>query len=137
MSDPPRSTRTSADAAGDDFSAKDFRTWSATVLGAVELAKVAENAPRSQSAHKRAVRSAIRVVSEYLGNTPAVCRKSYVDPTVIDRFDHGQTIAPVLEELGSAGDPSDPGVRQAVESAVIDLIVGEPEDTSAVAAAVA
>jgi DNA topoisomerase IB len=77
---------------GEEFSAKDFRTWHGTVLAAVELA--GEPEPSSEAAAKRSVKSAIGRVAEALGNTPAVCRRSYVDPRVIERFRDGETINP-------------------------------------------
>ena len=64
---------------GADFTAKDFRTWNATVLAAVAMA-VSAAAATSATARKRAVARAMKEVSHYLGNTPAVCRSSYVDP---------------------------------------------------------
>jgi DNA topoisomerase I len=76
--------------AGEGFSAKDFRTWHGTVLAAVELAR--EGAPSSKRGAERAIRAAIGRVAERLGNTPAVCRSSYVDPRVLDRFRDGRTI---------------------------------------------
>lgn len=76
--------------AGDGFSAKDFRTWHGTVLAAVELAR--EGAPASKGGAERAIRAAIKRVAERLGNTPAVCRSSYIDPCVLDRFRDGETI---------------------------------------------
>jgi DNA topoisomerase-1 len=75
---------------GDGFSAKDFRTWHGTVLAAVELAR--EGAPRSKGGAERAIRAAVKRVAERLGNTPAVCRSSYIDPRVLDRFRDGKTI---------------------------------------------
>jgi DNA topoisomerase IB len=77
---------------GDQYSAKDFRTWHGTVLAAVELA--AEPEPESEAAAKRSIKEAIARVAEALGNTPAVCRRSYVDPRVIERFREGATISP-------------------------------------------
>ena len=107
----------------DEFSAKDFRTWSGTVLGAIELAKVRpRGAEMAKTARQRAARGAVKVVSEYLGNTPAVCRKSYIDPKLLDRFDAGETIAAALDSLADAPNMNDRGVREAIESAVIDLI---------------
>lgn len=76
--------------AGEEFSAKDFRTWHGTVLAAVELAR--EGAPSSQGGTERAIRAAVKRVAERLGNTPAVCRSSYIDPRVIDRFRDGKTV---------------------------------------------
>jgi DNA topoisomerase-1 len=114
-----------------EFSAKDFRTWSATVLGAVELAKVADSGQASRSTKQRRVRAAVKTVSEYLGNTPAVCRSSYIDPKIIDRFEGGETIARVLKRLGSVPDMNAQGVRESIESAVIDLISEEPSRAAA------
>ena len=67
------------DVVGGEVSAKDFRTWHGTVIAEVSLAGAVEKS-RSASARKRAVSSAMKEVSKYLGNTPTVARKSYVDP---------------------------------------------------------
>jgi DNA topoisomerase IB len=77
---------------GAEYSAKDFRTWHGTVLAAIELA--GEPAPTSEAAAKRSVRTAVERVAEALGNTPAVCRRSYIDPRVLERFREGETISP-------------------------------------------
>ncbi len=77
---------------GERFSAKDFRTWHGTVLAAVELA--GEPEPASEAQAKRSIRAAVERVSDALGNTPAVCRRSYIDPRVIERFRDGETISP-------------------------------------------
>jgi DNA topoisomerase IB len=61
-------------------------------------------------------------VSAYLHNTPAVCRSSYIDPRVFDRFDAGQTIARALARLGDEPDLSRPSNRAAVERAVLRLL---------------
>ena len=107
--------------AGTDFTAKDFRTWNATVLAAVALA-LRESEATSKAARKRLATAATKAVSEYLGNTPAVCRSSYIDPRVFDRFDSGDSIHPRLEELGGKFDPKKPTHRERVERAVLDLI---------------
>ncbi len=107
--------------AGGEFSAKDFRTWNATVLAAVALA--ASDGDTSSAQRERKVRGAIKTVASYLGNTPAVCRASYVDPRVIDRYRAGTTIADALEGLPEAGpDLSNATVRRRVEGAVLDLL---------------
>jgi DNA topoisomerase I len=105
-----------------ECSAKDFRTWNATVLAAVALSVSAPAATGSKTGRKRAITRAIKEVAGYLGNTPAVCRASYIDPRVFDRFRSGWTIAGVLPEIG---DLSDPDVRLAVEAAVLDLLEDE------------
>jgi DNA topoisomerase I len=65
--------------AGQEFTAKDFRTWAGTVLAAHAL-------ERTERASRRAVNVAVKRVAEHLGNTPAICRKCYVHPAVIDGF---------------------------------------------------
>jgi DNA topoisomerase-1 len=110
---------------GGDFSAKDFRTWNATLLAAVALAVSGEAAQRSKTARKRAVTRSVKEVSHYLGNTPAVCRASYIDPRVFDRFDSGLTIGGVLEDIGVMRDIG--ALHGTVEDAVLDLIAGDYE----------
>jgi DNA topoisomerase I len=117
------------DATGGEFSAKDFRTWSATVLAAVALAVSGPAATGSKTARNRAKTRAVKEVARYLGNTPAVSRASYIDPRVFDRFDGGLTIAGVLPELVEDTGVW-PDVQGAVEKAVLDLIAGE-EDSPA------
>ena len=120
---------------GGDFSAKDFRTWNATVLAAVALAvSAAQSALGSQSARKRAKNRAVKEVSGYLGNTPTVARASYIDPRLFDRFDAGLTITGVLgleEDVGDEGDMN--SLHGPAEEAVIDLI-REDESSDAVEA---
>ena len=107
--------------AGGDFSAKDFRTWNATVLAAVALA-VSGEVGKSPSARKRAQARAVKEVSHYLGNTPAVCRASYIDPRVFDRYTSGWTIAGALGGIGAIEDVGAPSTQGAVEDAVLDLL---------------
>ena len=112
------------EATGGDFTAKDFRTWSGTVLAAVSLSVSAPAATGSKTSRKRAKTWAIKEVARYLGNTPAVCRASYIDPRVFDRFDRRHTIGGVLPELVEDTGPW-PDVQGAVEEAVIDLLEGD------------
>jgi DNA topoisomerase I len=113
------------DAAGADFTAKDFRTWSGTVLAAVALA-VSAPAQRGKGSRKRAKTRAIKEVAHYLGNTPAVARSSYIDPRVFDRFDGGLTIAGVLPELGDDVEAW-PDLQGGIEEGVLDLIERDTE----------
>ena len=114
------------EATGGDFSAKDFRTWSGTVLAAVALAVAGIAAGGSKASRTRAKSRAVKEVARYLGNTPAVCRASYIDPRVFDRFDGGLTIGGVLPDLAE-DTAAWPDVQRAVEEAVLDLIAGERE----------
>jgi DNA topoisomerase I len=106
---------------GGDFTAKDFRTWNATVLAAVALA-AHEPPPPSKTARVRAVNEAVEQVSVYLSNTPAVCRGSYIDPRIIDRFDSGETIRQALDRAVDRTDPGEFPDRERIERAVIRLI---------------
>jgi DNA topoisomerase-1 len=106
-------------ATGLDVSAKDFRTWGATVLAAVGLA-VTEPGRLSAAARKRAIVRAVKEVAFYLGNTPAVARNSYIDPRVFDRYRDGQTIRPELDLVGA--DPAATAIQGPVEEAVLDLL---------------
>jgi len=109
---------------GGEFSAKDFRTWNATVLASIALAVSTPVAGSSQAARKRAMKRAVDEVARHLGNTPAVCRASYIDPRVFDRFDGGMTIGGVLPELAADAEGW-PAVQRTVEEAVLDLIAGD------------
>ncbi len=104
-----------------DFSAKDFRTWNATMLAAVLLADEGADAT-TKSARKRAMNEAVKGVAFMLGNTPAVCRASYIDPRVFDRYQSGWTIGGALEGVDDPTQIVRPSVRRVVEEAVLDLI---------------
>lgn len=115
-----------------DFTAKDFRTWNATALFAVALSARARSA-RSKTGRMAAVRSAVRDVSSYLGNTPAVCRSSYIDPRVLDRFRAGLTLSDevLARAMPGLAEPADRyRVSEPVREAVLDLIDGD-EDSAA------
>jgi DNA topoisomerase-1 len=79
---------------GDEFSAKDFRTWGGTLLAAVAFAEQAERRgfPETEAEQKRSVSAVMRRVAERLGNTPAVTRASYVSPAVVEQYLDGRTI---------------------------------------------
>jgi DNA topoisomerase-1 len=101
---------------GAGFSAKDFRTWSGTVLAAAALA--GEPKPKSEAAAKRTIVVAVASVAEALGNTPAVCRRSYIDPRVFDRYRDGVTVEPARLRNGEMT----PRVRARVERSVLELV---------------
>jgi DNA topoisomerase-1 len=77
--------------AGTEFSAKDFRTWAGTLLAARALASMP--APASTQQRSRAIVAAVKHVAAELGNTPAVCRRSYIHPAVVTAFEEGRTLA--------------------------------------------
>ena len=75
---------------GEEFTAKDFRTWGGTLLAAVALAE--REPAETATEQKRAVATVMRAVGERLGNTPAVARASYVSPAVVEQYLDGRTI---------------------------------------------
>lgn len=108
-----------------DVSAKDFRTWHATVLAAVALAVSTRAGRASKSARKHADVRAVKEVAHYLGNTPAVCRASYINPHIFELFEEGRTVAATLGDLGEDGRFGRPATQGAVEQAVLDLLTGK------------
>ena len=87
---------------GSNFSAKDFRTWAGTLVCACALARDGNEIPVQKTAKNKRIVAAIKETSEVLGNTPAVCRGSYVCPEIISAFEKGQVIdncASSLEDL--------------------------------------
>jgi DNA topoisomerase IB len=111
------------EASGGEFTAKDFRTWNATVLAATALAVLGKGRPASATARKRAIGVAVKDVARYLGNTPTVCRNSYIDPRVFDRFHAGVTIGGIVDRLGEPA--NDDALRRALDTAVLELLQGD------------
>ncbi|MDQ3727969.1 MAG: DNA topoisomerase IB, partial [Actinomycetota bacterium] len=94
-----------------------FRTWNGTVLTAMLLADHDEDEDRD-----KAVVAVIKRVSEVLGNTPAVCRASYVDPRIIAKYERGVTIRDEVDRLNAKGSRKDFADRAGIERAVVELI---------------
>jgi DNA topoisomerase I len=109
------------DAAAEDFSAKDFRTWNATLLAAVALAGMG-SVPETKGGRRRRINDAVEAVAEFLGNTPAICRRSYIDPRVFDRYRDRETIKLPSRRLVTAEQVFDPKVQRSLERAVIRLV---------------
>lgn len=82
---------------GERFSAKDFRTWAANLLCACVLARAAAERGATPRERKRQVTAAVREVSQYLGNTPAVCRASYIFDCVLAGYEEGRVIRSACE----------------------------------------
>ena len=102
---------------GLEATAKDFRTWHATVIAAAALAQTTEPS-RTQASRKRAVSSAMKEVSEFLGNTPALARSAYVDPRVLDAFESGRTIVAATRRSFTSADDR----QAALERATLKLL---------------
>lgn len=87
------------EAMGEDFSAKDFRTWAATLLAARALCLEAANDPGHP---KQTINTCVKAVAGLLGNTPAVCRASYIHPTVFEAFETGALSPSLAREADAA-----------------------------------
>jgi DNA topoisomerase I len=97
---------------GEDFTAKDFRTWAGTVLAAMALSAVGAFETKKQA--KANIKNAISAVAKILGNTPAICRKCYVHPAVLESYLDGNTIEGLKQKT-----------EEALESDSLDLRTSE------------
>lgn len=102
---------------GGSMTAKDFRTWHATVIAAEVLAQSDEDG-KTKTSRKRAVKRAAQEVSSYLGNTPTIARNSYIDPRVIDAYESGSTIA----QAAAKSYRTSQSRQKALEEAVLGLL---------------
>ena len=87
------------DIMGGEYSAKDFRTWSGTMIAAIALDELGIVEPKDQKQLNKNIRQVVIAVSEKLGNTPAVARSSYIDPRVIDEYLDGKTLKYFSKEV--------------------------------------
>jgi DNA topoisomerase-1 len=104
---------------GDDFTAKDFRTWAGTLLAAIALREF--EAVTHQTQAKKNIVTAVEAVARMLGNTPAVCRKCYVHPEILDSYLAGDTIATIRQRASNRIDRSLAQLKPE-EAAVLVLI---------------
>ncbi|MEP6708501.1 MAG: DNA topoisomerase IB [Verrucomicrobiota bacterium] len=104
---------------GQDFTAKDFRTWAGTVLAAMALQ--AQDAFENKTQAKKNVKDAISAVAKILGNTPAVCRKCYVHPAVLETYLDGDLIEGLKQKTEKTLSESLPDLR-ADEAAVLSFL---------------
>ena len=109
------------EAAGESFTAKDFRTWAGTVFAALALKELAFE---TQAEAKRNVVAAIESVAARLGNTPSVCRKCYVHPAVVEAY-LGGSLAGSLT-VGAAPVIAGPHELTPEEAAVLAFLRGRP-----------
>jgi DNA topoisomerase-1 len=120
------------DRTGDVYTAKDFRTWAGTVAAAIALDEIADVPPGRR--RERAVAGAMRQTAAQLGNTPAVCRASYVDPRVVDHYLEGRTLRDVDEELLDPERPHRTEAERLVLALLrMDAAVAEPLEAAAAA----
>lgn len=104
---------------GEESSAKDFRTWQSNVIAAAALAVRPAATP---TARKRAIAETMRATAEYLGNTPAVARSGYVDPRLVELYERGSTVDPLLarRQMPHAGRANGAKLEAAVLSVLAD-----------------
>jgi DNA topoisomerase-1 len=86
---------------GQDFTAKDFRTWAGTVLAAMALSVIDPFETKKQA--KANIKDAIGAVAKLLGNTPVICRKCYVHPAILEAYLDGNSIEGLKRKAGEAG----------------------------------
>lgn len=101
---------------GSNFSAKDFRTWAGTLVCACALARNGDGELEKKTARKKKIVEAIKETAEVLGNTPAVCRGSYVCPEIINSFEKGQVIDHCSSKLEDLISYRGRGLHQAEQS---------------------
>jgi len=107
----------------ENFTAKDFRTWAGTVLTAIGLN--VQGGFETQKQAKANIKTAICAVAHFLGNTPAICRKCYVHPAIVETYLSRGQIAGLAEAIGT---PENVSLR-AVESAVVKFIRAQRSET--------
>lgn len=103
---------------GEEFSAKDFRTWAGTVITASALAKSSDPAPDTEDERKKIIRMALTEASDKLGNTPAICQENYVDPRLLEAYLDGVSIS---DFFAPQGEVEEPGLSRE-ELATLDLL---------------
>jgi DNA topoisomerase-1 len=108
----------------ENFTAKDFRTWAGTVLAAIALNAQGEFETKKQA--KANVKAAVCAVAQLLGNTPAICRKCYVHPAIVEAYLNGRQIA----ALGEAIETPDNINLRAVEAAVLKFLRARESEPS-------
>lgn len=106
---------------GERFSAKDFRTWAGTLICACALARAGAASADSKTARMKKVRSAIKEAAEHLGNTPAICRSSYIYPSVLNSFECGRVVERYFETLEELVEYKSKGLHHA-EKALLQLL---------------
>lgn len=106
---------------GQRFTAKDFRTWAGTLICASLLAASSSGAVGDQRGAKKHVTAAVRETARHLGNTPAVCRSSYIAPTLFQAFEKGDYVRERLRDIGGLTKTSLPALRRCEQALLVVL----------------
>ena len=109
------------DVMGAQFSAKDFRTWAGTLVCALALARVGAAPDDSRTARKKKIVAAVKETAERLGNTPAICRSSYIYPSVLSSFERGRVVPAQVESVEGLAHRRAHGLHDS-EKALLDLL---------------
>jgi DNA topoisomerase-1 len=117
------------EAAGAAFTAKDFRTWSGTLLAASELARLEKEIVPERTSRKRLAQAAVKAVAARLGNTPAVARGSYISPAVLEGFADGRCVPCGLGPDDVIGIGAKGGLHEA-EKALVTFLRAAVRETS-------
>jgi DNA topoisomerase-1 len=107
--------------AGDDFTAKDFRTWAGTVIAAAELHACGKC--EGQTAIKKTITTAVKNVARKLGNRPATCRKYYIHPAILDAYADGSLFARM--EQGEQQDSAYAGLGVRPEEYCVMVLIAD------------
>ncbi len=116
---------------GPDFTAKDFRTWAGTLICACALARVAEDAPEviaaaPQKERRKKVVEAVKETAAELGNTPAVCKSSYIEPSVLSNFEKGEVVEKYFDKVEELVEHTEPTLAEP-EKALKELLEASAE----------
>ncbi len=106
---------------GAQFSAKDFRTWAGTLLCACALARAEKKPARTKQERRKRISEALQEVADHLGNTPAVCRSSYVFPAILRSFEKGRVISEYFDDVAALSNGSARLVERS-ERALLELL---------------
>jgi len=115
---------------GEHFSAKDFRTWAGTLICACALARAGLDGSDSERARKKKVVQAVKETAAQLGNTPAVCRKSYIYPSVLSQFDRGKVIDRYFDTVQELVEHKQHGFHHS-EKALLELLKEQAKPATA------
>lgn len=109
------------DVMGPDFSAKDFRTWGGTLICASALARAGAASGEPKTVRKKKIVDAVKETAEQLGNTPAICRASYISPPVLKSFEHGRVVERYLDSVDELANLRAPRLH-GPEAALLELL---------------
>jgi DNA topoisomerase I len=118
---------------GEEITAKDFRTWAATLLAAKVLREL--DPCDSDARRKKAIVGAVKEVASHLGNTPAICRRSYIHPAIIDGYIDGTLLQGLADETLQRLDEDSNGMKpeEATVATFLRLRLGELAEEGCIA----